>query len=78
MREIVKSWSNVALLKLPKDDYPGIEYNKLLTDPSFWEKIPHENILLVQTDTMCLTAKGLGGDGDDSFLHFDYVGAPWH
>lgn len=77
VREITKGWSAVQFIPLPKDDLPGIEYNKLLTLPDFWEAVPHETILLVQTDTMCLSAKGFGGD-DGEFLEYDYVGAPWH
>jgi len=74
VKKICEGWSSVTFYKLPKDDLPNIEYNKLMTAPFFWERVPHETVLLVQTDTMCLSSKGFDGE----FLEYDYVGAPWH
>lgn len=46
------------------------EYNALLTSTSFWEKIPHEKILIFQHDS------GLLKPGIEEFLEWDYVGSP--
>lgn len=49
-------------------------YNKLLVSPGFWqylaEKYP-SRVLLFQHDSLLLR------DGVESFLRYDYVGAPW-
>ena len=54
------------------DDLRGQAYSDLLTNPEFWNSMPTENLLLIQTDTMCL-----GGDGFDGIEEYDYAGAPW-
>jgi len=77
VRDIVSSFrAPAALLNVGVADLKG-RYNGLLTDDAFWAKIPNENILLVQTDTLPLGARGLGAKGDWGFTQFDYVGAPW-
>lgn len=48
-------------------------YNRLLTTQSFWEAMPHETLLLFQTDTLLLR----GISKHDPILAYDYVGAPW-
>jgi hypothetical protein len=47
------------------------EYNKLLTNVDFWEKIEEENILIFQHDSEILR------NWDSSFEDFEYLGAPW-
>lgn len=72
VRAILGGSPQAVLSELAQDDLRGQAYSNLMTDPAFWRSIPAENILLVQTDTMCL-----GGDGFDGIESFDYVGAPW-
>ena len=47
------------------------QYNKLLSSAGFWFKIPYEKVLIFQHDSMLLRR------GIESFLPWDYVGAPW-
>jgi hypothetical protein len=50
-------------------------YSRLLTTAAFYEHIPTEMFLVFQTDVMIFAEqKGL----INKFLHYDYVGAPWH
>jgi len=51
------------------------DYNKLVTDKTFYELIPTENILIFQLDTL-LSDKYSNNIYD--FLEYDYVGAPWN
>lgn len=53
------------------------EYSSLLTDISFWNMIPEENILIFQTDTM-LFRKGIDKWIDDQEYNYDYVGANYY
>ena len=68
---------NVIFMGLSVDDLPIPAYNQLLTSKSFWSSLPHENVLIVQTDTMCLSSVGFGGGNDTRWLSYDYIGAPW-
>lgn len=72
MKEICKDFANVQYLDLGVPDLPIERYNLVLTDPRFWANMPHEHLLLIQTDTMCLQPPNL-----DELEAFDYVGAPW-
>lgn len=65
--------SNIVFVRsLECDNLTIKDYNLLLTSSSFWESMPYENILIFQTDTLLL-------DGElDTFLKYDYVGAPWN
>jgi len=49
-------------------------YSKLFTTPAFYNFIPTETFLVFQTDTMILAPNQ---HVIDSFLEYDYVGAPW-
>jgi len=53
------------------------EYSEMVANPLFWETLLKcfncEHVLMFQTDTLLLK----GGDAVDSFLKYDYVGAPW-
>lgn len=46
-------------------------YNDLLKSFTFWEQLPHENILIFQTDSILLRC------GITDYLDYGYVGAPW-
>jgi hypothetical protein len=48
-----------------------IDYNKLLTNPSFWDHIEYDRVLIFQHDS------GLLKSGIEEFLKWDYIGAPW-
>jgi hypothetical protein len=49
-----------------------LEYNQLLTKPSFWEQLSDYNrVLIIQHDSQLLRP------GIEEFLQWDYVGAPW-
>ena len=50
-------------------------YSRLLTTPAFYQHIPTEMFLVFQTDTMIFAEQK---DLINTFLHYDYVGAPWH
>jgi hypothetical protein len=53
------------------------EYSAMLCNPLFWQclldSFKCEHALIFQCDTLLLK----GGDAVDSFLQYDYVGAPW-
>ncbi len=50
------------------------DYNGLMLDYRFWQKVMGENILLFQTDTvLCKHAT----HKIDYFFKYDYIGAPW-
>ena len=46
-------------------------FNRMMKDPNFWRKLPHEQNLIIQTDA--LLAKPL----DPFFFQFCYLGAPF-
>jgi hypothetical protein len=46
-------------------------YNNLLLDIDFWNGLYCEKVLIYQTDTFILN------EFDNSFLQWDYIGAPW-
>lgn len=54
-----------------KDTFTISEYNSLLTNPYFWDKINQENILIFQHDSEILR------EGIEDFYEWDYAGAPW-
>jgi hypothetical protein len=68
-----KNNRNVKITELSSDNLPIYEYNRLLTNSSFYESIINNpsHILIFQTDTLLV-------DGDLSeFMDYDFVGAPW-
>lgn len=69
--EITKNWKNVILHNLEIDKLVESGYNNLLCSLDFWNKIPGENVLIFQTDTLLLK------DNIAEFMTYDYVGAPW-
>lgn len=47
-------------------------YNAVLKSPQFWKSLgDHEKVLIIQDDGLLLRK------GVESFLHYDYIGAPW-
>ena len=64
----------VFLLPLDTDNLTADEYNKLLKQKSFWEKVNSENILVFQTDT------ALCGNTNKyiyNFIKYNYIGCPY-
>lgn len=49
----------------------GHDYNRLLTDHLFWERLPYDKVLIFQHDSMMLK------EIPDDMLQYSYVGAPW-
>lgn len=47
-------------------------YNNILMDKNFWKKLEHYNRCLIIQDDGVLIKKGI-----ESFLKYDYIGAPW-
>lgn len=72
--KLVGGAGNIQLINCGADDLPPSHYNRLLTTASFWTGMPHENILLFQTDTTLLQA---WTHAHTALLDYDYVGAPW-
>ena len=67
----------VHYVRLIKKNLTNGEYSAMVANPLFWETMWKcfncEHALIFQTDTLLLK----GGDAVDSFLKYDYVGAPW-
>jgi hypothetical protein len=76
MKTCCKDIENVNFLELPGvDNLPIPAYNELLMSSAFWRVLPHENIVLFQTDVIFLHR---GSDLLDDFVrNYDYIGAPW-
>lgn len=71
-----KDIENVGFLELPGvDNLPIPAYNALLMSKNFWRSLPHENIVVFQTDVIFLHS---GADLLADFVNnYDYIGAPW-
>jgi hypothetical protein len=66
---------NKFLIPLDTDNLNANEYNKLLKDKNFWNKINAEHILVFQTDSiLCKNSKYK----IDDFLKYDYIGCPYN
>jgi hypothetical protein len=65
---IPKGWQIINIVPNYKT---MIDYNKLLTNPSFWDHIEYDRVLIFQHDS------GLLKSGIEEFLKWDYIGAPW-
>ena len=59
-------------LELATENLTRVQYNALLTSAAFYRGIPTEMLLIFQTDTLILEPDLL-----DTFMGYDYVGAPW-
>jgi hypothetical protein len=65
----------ITLQSLERSVLPWEEYNRMMMTREFYEKIPTEIFLIVQTDSMiCPDQKHLL----TKFLEYDLVGAPWN
>lgn len=58
-------------IRLLEKDIDRNNYNNLLLDINFWNKIDCEKVLIYQTDSF------ISKDFDDSFLEYDYIGGLW-
>jgi len=66
---------NINYFNINKRNLQENEYNDLLCSQDFWKKIKScgaKHALIFQSDTLLLK------NDLDEFLHYDYVGAPWH
>lgn len=76
VQEAIASTGNpqrfLSPIGLDVDNLTRVQYNALLTSAAFYRGIPTEMILIFQTDTLFLEPALL-----DSFMGYDYVGAPW-
>ena len=59
----------IATLPPEQQDLSLKEYSKLLTSAAFWNAIPEENILIIQTDTLILNSH------IEDFMQYDFIGA---
>lgn len=67
----------VHYVRMAQRNLTTAEYSAMLANPMFWQCLLDgfkcEHALIFQCDTLLLK----GGDAVDSFLKYDYVGAPW-
>lgn len=64
--------SNITLHELEITIKTNQDYNFVIKDMAFWEKLTeHERVLIFQTDSLILRF------GIEKFLTYDYIGAPW-
>jgi hypothetical protein len=73
VRALFGGWPNVLLINARVRNLPQNAYNSLLTSLAFWDAMPHEHLLIIQTDVVILQ----GYDPSHAAWNFDYVGAPW-
>ncbi len=71
VEEIIEGWGEVLLINCGKENLLYEDYVDFKCDPSFWQQIPSETILMFETDAIMLRS------GIDEFLEYDWVGAPW-
>jgi hypothetical protein len=64
----------VYLYPLDTDNLTADQYNYLLKQKTFWDKVYAEHILVFQTDTVLC---GKSAHSIDSFLKYPYVGCPF-
>lgn len=67
----LKDIIGVNWMVVGSDKLDANRYNQLLTSNHFWNLIPHETVLIFQSDSLLLR-KGL-----ELFENYDYIGAPW-
>ena len=67
----------VHYVRMAQPNLTPHEYSAMMCNPMFWQCLLDgfkcEHALIFQCDTLLLK----GGDAIDSFLKYDYVGAPW-
>jgi hypothetical protein len=65
----------VYLLPLETDNLTASGYNFLFKQPSFWDRVRAENILVIQTDTSIC---GNSAQSIDNFTHLNYIGCAYN
>jgi hypothetical protein len=68
-------YPNCSFISLGGSTLTAESYNNLLTTKEFWERIPAENILIFQTDSMLLRS-GFYYYFINDILIYDFIGAP--
>ena len=69
-----KHTKTIKLINLNVDNLTHMTYSYLFMSESFYQYIPTETFLVFQTDSMIIKENK---DLINSFLNYDYVGAPW-
>ena len=67
---ISKISPNIKVIKTNNENLTVTEYNKLLTNIKFWEKLEGEKILIYQEDSLLFKNNIM------DFVKWDYIGAP--
>jgi hypothetical protein len=67
---ISKISPNIRIVKTNNENLTVTEYNKLLTNTKFWEKLKGEKILIYQEDSLLFKNNIM------DFIKWDYIGAP--
>ena len=77
VKDGLKDALNVHYVRMAQPNLTPREYSAMLCNPMFWQCLLDgfncEHALIFQCDTLLLK----GGDAINSFLKYDYVGAPW-
>lgn len=71
IRNIVDGWENVVLTKLNIEDLDKKSHTELFKSLDFWESVEGETILNFQIDSLLLR------EIPESFLQYNFIGAPW-
>lgn len=75
LKQNLKDWSSsVIYVQLGINNMTADQYSDLLCSPSFWKTLLDyhcEHTFIFQMDTVLLK------DNVDTFLQYDYIGAPW-
>ena len=72
VKAALKNIQNIDYLQLNVDIRSVHDFNRLMKEESFWEPFRNHKVLIFQSDSFMLRP------GMNSFLKFDYIGAPWH
>lgn len=76
VRHALRNFKGVEFVPLEYDlVYDGNSYNQMLMSVEFWRNLKFMKLLTVfifQTDSVMLRR------GIEQFMHWDYIGAPWH
>lgn len=70
----LQGWKNVKYINLHVSNLSVNDYNHIMTNVNFWEKLKTLNCihsLIFQCDTVLLK------DNVNDFLNYDFIGAPW-
>jgi len=77
--EFIKSrlsnWKNVIFINMNEHNLTIPMLNRMLTTSNFWKQIKDlgcDKAVFFQSDALLLK------DNVDDYIHYDYVGAPWH